>query len=174
MNVILFIVYGFIGWKFGNWKEFKSLYPTLLFLIIGDFLSQFLLFDYTMWMFRPLGPLDNFFHLNHTLIALGKMLIQYPVTIAVFLGRMNPNKKSLLISIVLWSVIYSITEKVAQISGILTYHHGWNYGWDLVFNVMIFLMLFIHYKKPVLAWVLVVPIILGLWWIFDVPFSVLK
>jgi hypothetical protein len=174
MNVILFILYIFIGWKFGNWKDFNNYYSTLLFLIIGDFLYQFILFNHPLWKFNPKGSIDYSLKLNHTLIALGKMLIQYPVTIAVFLGRMSSERKKQVLMIVLWIGIYVITEGIAHITGVLTYHNGWNIGWDIAFNVMMFPMLLLHYKRPFIAWILVVPIVLGLWWIFDVPFSVLK
>ncbi|WLD93674.1 CBO0543 family protein [Alkalihalobacillus sp. AL-G] len=174
MNILLFIVYGLIGLKFGKWKNFNVFYPTLLFFIIGDLLYQFLLFEHTMWMFHPVGLIDKWFHLNHTLIVLGKMMIQYPVTIAIFLAQMPSDNTNKLLWVGLWSGIYAVFEGVAQLSGILTYHRGWHYGWDLIFNVIIFSMLLLHHKKPLIAWFLCIPIILGLWWIFDVPFSVLK
>ncbi|MBT2736576.1 hypothetical protein [Bacillus sp. ISL-7] len=174
MNFIFAIIYVYIGWKFGKWKEFNRYYPTLLYLIIGDLLSQYLLFNHTMWMFHPYGKIDELLFNNHTLIALTKMVIQYPVTIAIFLGRMTSSKKQQLFSIVLWSGIYSVNTLIAYFFGVITLHNGWNCWWDCAFNVMLFSMLFIHYKKPILAWILTVSIILGLWWIFDVPFSVLK
>ena len=102
------------------------------------------------------------------------MLIQYPTTIAVFLGRMGSERKKQILMIVLWIGIYAITEGIAHITGVLTYHYGWNIWWDIAFNVMMFPMLLLHYKRPFIAWILVVPIVLGLWLIFDVPFSVLK
>ncbi|MFE8699657.1 CBO0543 family protein [Cytobacillus sp. FJAT-54145] len=174
MNIILFIIYGYIGWKYGNWKDFSRYYPSLLFFIIGDLLYQFLLFDHTMWKFKPLGFIDEGLQLNHSLIALGKMAIQYPVTLSIFLGRLSSEKSKQILSIFLWTGIYGITECIAHTTGIMTYHHGWNYGWDLVFNVIMFSMLLLHYKKPYVAWLLVLPTIIGFWWIFDVPFSVLK
>ncbi|MFD1039241.1 CBO0543 family protein [Virgibacillus byunsanensis] len=174
MTILFLLIYVFIGWKFGVWKEFKRLYPTLLFFIIGDLLYQFLLFDYTMWMFHPVGTVDEGLGLNHTLIAIGRMSIQYPVTIAVFLGRMTSEKKQQILSIILWIVIYNMSEFFFNYAGGLTYHNGWNYGWDIAFTLMMFPMLLIHYKNPIVAWLLVIPIVFGLWWIFDVPFSVLK
>jgi len=174
MNILLFVIYGVVGWKYGNWKEFKSFYPTLLFLIIGDLLYQFLLYNHTMWKFNTVGGIEEFFNLNHTIIALGKMAIQYPVTIAIFLGRLNPNLSKQIFSVLLWSGIYAVNEWVAHITGILTYHNGWGFGWDVAFNLMMFTMLLIHHKNPLWAWFLTLPTVLGLWWIFDVPYTVLK
>ncbi|MED1466932.1 CBO0543 family protein [Bacillus salipaludis] len=175
MNAIFAIIYVYIGWKFGKWKDFNRYYPTLLFFIIGDLLYQFLLFNHSMWMFHPYGRIDEWIKLNnHTLIALTKMVIQYPVTIAIFLGRMSSNKMHQIFSIVLWSGIYTFNESIANFLGVITYHNGWNFWWDGAFNVMMFSMLLLHYKNPLLAWILSVPVILGLWGIFDIPFSILK
>ena len=174
MSIIFFIIYGFFGWKYGNWKEFRKYYPTLLYFIIGDFLYQFLLFDHTMWLFHPVGQIEKALHFNHTIIALGKMAIQYPVTIAIFLGRLNSNAKERVLSIFLWIGIYAITQVIAHFFGGITYHNGWNFGWDLIFNSVMFPLLLLHYSKPLYAWILTLPVVLGLWWIFDVPYSVLK
>lgn len=174
MTVLFLLTYVVVGWKYGNWENFSRLYPTLLFLIIGDLLYQFLFFDYSMWMFHPVGFIDEWFGLNHTMIALGRMIIQYPVTIALFLGRMKANKKNQLFSVILWVGIFSIIQMMFHIMGGLTYQNGWNYAWDCAFTAMLFSMLLFHHKKPFFAWVLTVLIVVGLWLIFDVPFTVLK
>jgi hypothetical protein len=175
MNLVFGLIYVFLGWKFGNWKDFNKYYSTLLYLIIGDLLSQFLLFNHRMWMFHPVGKIDEWFGMkSHIVIVLIKMVVQYPATIAIFLGRITSSKSQQILSIILWSGIYAINELVGMFSGVLTYHYGWNFWWDCTFNIMMFIMIFIHYKKPILAWILTIPIILGLWWMFDIPFSVLR
>ncbi|RXT03868.1 CBO0543 family protein [Ammoniphilus sp. CFH 90114] len=174
MNIILLVVYIVVGYKYGKWTNFHQYYPTLLFFVSVDLLSQFLLFDFTLWGFSPLGKMDEWFHLNHTLIALSKMAIQYPVTIALFLGHVTQKLKNQFLLIVLWSGIYAANEWIAQYFGVLTYHHGWHFGWDIAFNFLMFFMLLLHYQKPLVAWILCIPIILGIWEIFNIPFSVLK
>ena len=168
------LVYAFLGWKFGNWKDFNRYYPTILFFIIGDLLSQFLLFDYSMWEFHAVTSLDQQFKLNHTLISLLKMLIQYTVTISIFIGRKPKTFLRKVLWVGVWTSIYGFNEGIAHYLGMLTYDNGWNFGWDILFNVLMFTVLLIHYKRPLMAWIFSVPIILGLWIIFNVPYSALK
>ncbi|WP_409253945.1 CBO0543 family protein [Bacillus sp. SCS-153A] len=174
MSIIILILYILAGIRYGKWSKFQEFYPTLLFLIIGDLLSQFLLFDHTLWKFHPMGQLDRLFHLNHTFIALAKMAIQYTVTVSIFIGRLPKELGKQVLMILVWTSIYGLNEFITNQLGGLSYHRGWSFGWDLVFNVMMFTMLVIHYKKPLIAWMLTGPIIVTLWLIFDVPLSVLK
>ncbi|MCA1056664.1 hypothetical protein LCM10_16900 [Rossellomorea aquimaris] len=174
MILVFLLFYTFLGWRFGNWKEFPTFYPTMLFFIIGDLLSQFLLFDYPMWKFQSSDFISQSLHLNHTIIALLKMLIQYTSTVAIFIGRLPDTLPKKILWVLLWSGIYAITEGMTYAFGIMTYHHGWHFGWDLVFTVMMFTMLIIHHKNPILAWAASLPIIIALWVIFDIPYSVLK
>jgi hypothetical protein len=177
MILILLLVYTFFGWRFGNWKDFYSYYPTLLFFIIGDLLSQFLLYDYSMWEFREfrtVTPFGGSLHLNHTIISLSKMVIQYSVTIAIFIGRLPSSSVGKLWWIIMWTGIYGLTEGISHVVGIMTYHNGWHYGWDILFNIMMFTVLIIHHKNPILGWITSIPIILFLMIYFDVPYSALK
>ncbi|WP_175988571.1 CBO0543 family protein [Bacillus sp. Marseille-Q1617] len=174
MTIVFLLTYALAGWKFGNWKEFHSFYPTLLFFIIGDLLSQFLLFEYSMWKFHAADPFSQSLKLNHTIIALLKMMIQYTVTVAIFIGRLPETLPKRILWVLLWTGIYGTTEGLSFLLGMMTYHHGWHFGWDLVFNIMMLTMLVIHHKKPIYAWIASFPVIVGLWIIFDVPYSVLK
>ncbi|XXM73293.1 CBO0543 family protein [Lysinibacillus sphaericus] len=174
MILLFLFVYALAGWKFGNWKEFHSFYPTLLFFIIGDLLSQFLLFDFSMWEFQPADPLAHSFKLNHTFIALLKMIIQYTATVAIYIGRLPETLSRTVLWVLFWTLIYGITEGLTHYVGIMTYHNGWHFGWDIAFNLMMFTMLIVHHKRPLLAWAVSFPIVIGLWIIFDVPYTVLK
>ncbi|PFA69349.1 hypothetical protein CN378_03980 [Bacillus sp. AFS015802] len=174
MILIFLLIYVILGWRFGNWKKFYSYYPTLLFFIIGDLLSQFLLFNYSMWEFRPATPLGDSLHLNHTIISLSKMAVQYTVTIAIFIGRLPSSTSGKLYWILLWTGVYGLTEGISHVLGMMTYHNGWHYGWDILFNLMMFTVLIIHHKNPILGWVISFPIILFLFIYLDVPYSALK
>ncbi|MEL3974140.1 hypothetical protein AAEO50_17790 [Rossellomorea oryzaecorticis] len=174
MIIVFLFLYALAGWKFGAWKEFQSFYPTLLFFIIGDLLSQFLLYDYSMWEFQPADHLSQTLNLNHTIIALLKMMIQYTATVAIFIGRLPETLLRRILWVFFWTGIFGATEGLSHYYGIMTYHHGWHFGWDIAFNVMMFSMLIIHHKKPLYAWAASIPVIIGLWMIFNVPYTVLK
>ncbi|MGF2615890.1 hypothetical protein FZC84_07390 [Rossellomorea vietnamensis] len=174
MSMIILFLYILAGIKFGEWSEFEKYYPTLLYLIIGDLLAQFLLYEHSLWMFHPIDPIGKFFHLNHTFIALLKMAVHYTVTIAIFIGRLPKGLGGQVFSVLMWTAIYGVNEFITNFFGGLTYHRGWHFGWDIAFNLIMFTMLIIHYKRPLAAWILTGPIIITLWMIFDIPLSVLK
>ncbi|RIW38467.1 hypothetical protein D3H55_02720 [Bacillus salacetis] len=174
MSILILVLYILAGIKFGNWSKFDKYYSTVLYFVIGDLLSQFLLFNHSLWLFHPMDKIDRLFHLNHTFIALAKMAVQYTVTVAIFIGRLPHTLVKQVLWILLWTGIYGMNEYITHQYGGLSYHRGWSFGWDLAFNIMMFIMLVIHYKKPLMAWVLSVPIIIALWLIFDVPMNVLK
>ncbi|TMU88004.1 hypothetical protein FGG79_07815 [Bacillus sp. BHET2] len=174
MILLFLLFYAIIGWKFGNWKDFLSYYPTLLFFIVGDLLSQFLLYDYSMWKFKTITPFVFPIHLNHTLISLSKMAIQYTATVSIFIGRLPNTILGKMWWILLWTGIYGLTEGLAHILGMMTYHNGWHFGWDLFFNVLMFTVLIIHHKNPLIGWIVSFPIIIFLLLHFNVPYSVMK
>lgn len=41
-RIILVLVFVIIAWKWGDWKNWKLYYPTILFMILGDFVYIFL------------------------------------------------------------------------------------------------------------------------------------
>jgi hypothetical protein len=174
MILAFLLCYILLGWKFGNWKDFYSYYPTLLFFIIGDLLSQFLLYDYSMWKFQTITPFGNHINLNHTIISLSKMVVQYTSTISIFIGRLPSTFRGKLAWILLWTGIYGVTEGLSYVFGMMTYHNGWHLGWDILFNIMMFTVLIVHHKSPIVGWIISIPIILFLWIYFDIPYSVLK
>ncbi|MGM0753547.1 MAG: CBO0543 family protein [Bacillota bacterium] len=174
MIFVFLLCYALLGWKFGNWKEFYSYYPTLLFFIIGDLLSQFLLYDYSMWEFQTVTAFGDHINLNHTLISLCKMAVQYTATIAIFIGKLPSSFQGKVAWIMLWTGIYGVGEGLSHGLGMMTYHNGWHFGWDILFNIMMFTVLIVHHKSPIIGWIISFPIIFFLWLYFDVPYSALK
>lgn len=161
----LFLIAGFI---WGDWRNWKEYYPTILFLIVGDFLYNILLYDKSMWVFHDLVlP-------NHTLITILAMTFSYSATVLIYLGRFPNGLKKRILWFLFWSGIFLILEYVNNKLGYITYHNGWNMLWSVIFTAIIFLILPIHHKRPLLAWGLSIVFILYLLTVFDVKISELK
>jgi peptidoglycan/LPS O-acetylase OafA/YrhL len=121
-----------------------------------------------MWIFHDLIlP-------NHTTITLLAMTISYTVTVLIYLGKFPEGWMKRLFWFLLWVGIYLVAEYFNYKMGFITYHHSWNFGWSVFFTVIIFLILPIHQKKPLLAWLLSIIIILFLLNVFDVKISDMK
>ncbi|WP_235816484.1 CBO0543 family protein [Bacillus massilinigeriensis] len=156
------------GMIWGDWRNWKKYYPTILFLIIGDFLYNFLLYKKSMWIFHDLIlP-------NHTIITLVAMVFSYVVTVLIYLGRFPKGWKKSTLWFLLWFGIYLITEYANYKFGFITYHNGWNFGWSVFFTGIIFFILPIHHKQPLIAWLISLIIILSLLAIFRVELSDMK
>ena len=49
-RIILVLVFVIIAWKWGDWKNWKLYYPTILFMILGDFVYIFLTYKKPLWI----------------------------------------------------------------------------------------------------------------------------
>jgi hypothetical protein len=168
MYLFINIFYLIAGLIWGDWRNWKQYYPTILFFIIGDLLYNFLLYKKSMWIFHDLIlP-------NHTMITLLAMTISYTATVLIYLGKFPEGWMKRFFWFLLWSGVYLAAEYFNYKMGFITYHHHWNFGWSVFFTIIIFLILPIHQKKPLLAWLLSIIIIISLLNIFDVKISDMK
>ena len=168
MYILMNVFYLIIGYIWGDWRNWKEYYPTILFFIMGDFLYNFLLYKKSMWIFHDvILP-------NHTMITLLAMVVSYTATVLIYVGRYPEGWKKRLFWFLLWSGVFLAIEYVNSKLGFITYHNGWNMWWSVIFTGIIFIILPIHHKKPLLAWALSIVIILSLLTIFEVKLSDMK
>ncbi|WP_071393340.1 CBO0543 family protein [Bacillus tuaregi] len=168
MYLLINALYVIAGYLWGDWRNWKTYYPTILFLILGDFLYNFLLYQKSMWLFHDLIlP-------NHTLITLLAMVVTYSVTVLIYLGRFPESWIKRSIWFVLWSGIYLAAEYFNYRLGFITYHNGWNFWWSVIFTGIIFMILPLHHKRPPVAWLLSIIIVISLLTIFGVKMSDFK
>ncbi|WP_426861129.1 CBO0543 family protein [Cytobacillus gottheilii] len=168
MYILSNILYIAAAYKWGDWKNWKQYYPTILFFIIGDFLYNFLLYEKSMWLFHDIVlP-------NHTLITIFTMVLSYTATVLIYVGRRPEGRGKRSLWFLLWVGIYLLVEYVNSIFGFITYHNGWNFWWSAMFTLMIFFILPVHHKRPLLAWLISILFIVTLLSIFDVKLSELK
>lgn len=171
-NVLYATFYIAIAIKWGDWKNRKKYYPTILFFMVGDLLYQFLFFKYSMWEYVPIGNDGNW--ATHTHISLLIMLIKYPLTIMVFLGHLPEKIGRYFLYVSTWTFLYFINESIDLKVGGIVHKHGWNIGWSTLFSFVMFNILALHYKYPLLAWMCSAAFALFLWKALHVPLTILK
>ena len=154
------------AWKWGDWKNWLNYLPTIHYFILGDMLYNLLTRDYLLWSYpHPPNLLPN--HLMNNLYI---MFTMYPSTMIIFLFRFPPtNRIKQLLYIMIWIVFWLLFEFIMVLYGYCVYHHGWNYGWSTIFVCMMVPMLLIHHKRPLIAYIVSIPIILFLLLWFHVP-----
>ncbi|MEH7376146.1 CBO0543 family protein [Neobacillus drentensis] len=172
LNVMYGAIFIFSAIKWGDWKNWKSYYPTFLFLMVGDLVYQFLFYKHSMWEYVPIESDKSW--AKHTHIAFLIMLIKYPATISMFLGNMPKAAWKKLVFILFWTLLYTINEFTDLKLGVIMHKNGWNLGWSAFFSFVMFIVLDVHYKKPLLAWILSAIFATFLWNVFKIPQSILK
>ena len=175
-NLMVNLLYGaiYIGavLRWGDLKNWKKYYSSILFFMVGDLLYQFLFFNHSMWVYVPIGNDVNW--ARHTHISLLIMLIKYPATIFMFLGNLPERRGKRFYYIVGWTGLYFVNESLDLKLGGIRYMNGWNLGWSTLFSFVMFNILALHYKYPLLAWMAAVLFTITLWKIFGLHGDFLK
>lgn len=168
MYILINTLYLVAGFIWGDWKNWKNYYPTILFFIMGDFLYNFLLYNKPMWIFHDLIlP-------NHTTITILAMVISYATTVLIYIGKFPKDWKKRILWFLFWSGLFFSIEYINSKLGFINYHNGWNLWWSALFTAIIFFILPIHHKRPLLAWILSIVIIISLLILFNVKISDMK
>jgi hypothetical protein len=175
INVLYALIWFVPLWIWGDWKNWRKYYSTLLFLIIGDLLYLYLLSDYfPMWRYNP-PSVDKRMGLTNTHISLSIILIKYPSTVFIYLSKFpEHNWKKKLLYFFCWVFIYITNEIIDLKLNLITYSNGWNLWWSTLFSTFIFLLLRIHFRNPILAWFLSIGFMIFLWVTFHVPSTVFR
>jgi hypothetical protein len=174
MHLLNYLLFLLAGIKWGDWKNWRIYYPTILFLICGDLLKNALLRNYRMWEFHEVIFGEKIL-IGHLTINLMIMIFVYPATILIFLGHYPKGWWKQVLWVAFWVLLYFGKEFVNfKFFHEISHHHGWNLGWSFIFDIIMFIILRIHFKKPLLAWAISVPWIIFLLVWFHVPIDAFK
>ncbi|MBT2680404.1 hypothetical protein J7E38_15440 [Bacillus sp. ISL-35] len=175
VNTIYGLIWAGILVKWGDWKNWRKYYPTVLFFILGDFLYMYLLSDlYPMWKYIP-SPGDDHAGITNTHISFSIMAIKYPATCLAYLAHFPRHgliKK--ILYYLAWVIVYFMNELIDIHFHLIKYFNGWNLWWSALFNSVMFLILKLHFHNPLFAWIASAVFILFLWNQFDVPGTVFR
>ncbi|MFC4558248.1 CBO0543 family protein [Virgibacillus kekensis] len=155
------------AYRWGDWRNWRLYYPTILFYVLSDLFYNYALFQYPMWRFHD-GPIPLFHY--EFFIVLSFLLLRYPATVLIYLGRFPSDKWKAVGWILFWVALYLAFEAFDYQIGLISYDNGWHIGWSLLFNLVLFSMLKIHYHRPLLAWALSAIWIVTLW---NIPLEVI-
>lgn len=161
MHVALGVFMIFALFKWGDYKNWQKYHSTMLYFVMGNLLYNFLTASYFLWR------LDADFISNHTLTELIYSFIVFPITALLFLSNYPEKKKLYYMS--KWVFIYVAVEYLFTLTKHIEYQYGWTLGWSAFFDVFMFPMLLLHYKKPLLAYAISIPIGVFFIWYFNVP-----
>ena len=165
--IFLAILSILICYKFGDWRNWKNYYPTILFFILSNVVCILLIYNHPLWLYGPSI-------LNRTFSDLFICITVYLSTVMLFIPNFPKKITKIISHISFYAAIYTIAELIGVKLGYFTYYNGWNIWHSLIFNFILFPALMIHYKKPLYAWViaLISPHILFL--IMKIPYNSIR
>lgn len=151
------------AYKWGDWKNWKRYYPTMVFFGMGDLIYITVFNDKPLWKFPT----------NFLSAPLDELLLIFSCFFPTTLLFLSNYPKKLYDQIVynsIWVGIYMFIEIIDFKLGIIEYSNGWNIYWSLLHNTIQFPLIALHHTKPVLAWAIALVFLVVIMNIFNVPF----
>ncbi|WP_102261180.1 CBO0543 family protein [Mesobacillus jeotgali] len=153
--LLVIVVYIALAKRFVNWKRWKEYYPTVQFYIICNLLYNFLFYQHTLWKYKAV-TVD---WLNHTLIEIAFTFLIVPVVLMIYLEYFPKGKFKGTLYVMIWVAYFSVIEILFQAKGLFVYENGWNTWWSILFNIITFIVIKIHFKNTLAAFLVSAPII---------------
>ncbi len=171
MTLVVAFLTIFAAWRFGNWRDWRKYYPTILFTVIVNFLITILTYNHSLWHFEK-----TLFIPNHVLADIFMKFLNYPAIVLLYLSRYPYNSRlpRQLTYLISWVVVFSLIEWMFVCTKITTYHNGWNIWWSIVVWVFMFIGFRIHHTRPLWAWLLCFVGTAFLIFYFHLPITKLK
>lgn len=157
-----------IVYKAGDWRNWHKYHTVMMYFALGNLLYNFLTANYFLWR------LEADFIPTHTLTEMLYTFIIFPATSLLFIGNYPENEsKWRKIRHTLWYIFwYAAVEFVFMHTGHIKYQYGWSYFWSVGFDCFMFPMLRLFYKRPLIAYLLSIPIAIFFLWFFEVPVQI--
>ncbi|WP_102346614.1 CBO0543 family protein [Bacillus sp. Marseille-P3661] len=165
MHLLLSIIMIVIVWKAGNWRNWQKYHTVMLYFALGNLLYNFLTANHFLWR------LDADFISTHTLTEMLYTFIVFPATALLFIGNYPEDKGigRVFLHYVWYIGWYAGIEWIFVKTGHIEYQYGWSYSWSVFFDCFMFPMLRLFYKKPLIAYMVTLLIVVFFIWWFEIP-----
>ncbi|WP_404814420.1 CBO0543 family protein [Clostridium algoriphilum] len=157
----------FICYKYGDWKNWKIYYPTILFLILSNVVCTILIYNHPFWFYE-------WKILGHTFCDLFICITVYPSTIILLFTNFPKKPSKIITRILFYIAIFTIGELIGFKLGYFSYRNGWNIWYSLIFNFIMFPILILHYNKPLYAWLIALISPHILFFLLQIPYSSIR
>lgn len=163
MILLLACLFVLACYKWGDWKNWRLYYSTILFLALGDLIYLYVSSVKPLWQYTAkLFP--------GTLTTLIVALIIYPCTVLLFIpiyNKLRTWRKH--VYIVIWVGIYFGLELLGLKYDYMQHFNGWNWRYSFLFDCLTFPMLIIHQKLTPAAWLMAAIIGVSITFYFKLP-----
>ncbi len=167
VRLIMAIIWIISSYLWGDWKNWKKYYPTLLFFGMGNLIYSTVFHNKPLWTFQSdflVPPINELFIIFTIFFS----------SILLYLSKFPKTLYKQIIYISLWVGIYMSIELFATSIGMQKNYNGWTIYWSLLHNVIQFPLVILHHKNPLLAWIIALAFLAFIMNIFNVPFIITK
>jgi len=166
-HIFLAVVSIAICYKLGDWRNWRKYYSTILFLILSNVVCILLTYKHTLWLHETEI-------INHTFCDLFICITVYPSIVMLFISRFPKKITEIITHISFYVAIFTIAEFIGMTLGYFTHHNGWNIWFSLIFNYILFSVLYLHYKRPLYAWIIALISPHILFFLMKIPYNSIK
>lgn len=150
-------------WLWGDWRHITKYHATLLYLVFGDLYYYFVARNHPLWRLEAL-PLVPYRVITETL-----GMICFICSALIFLTHFPKAFFKAVMWIALWVALYTVMEWLMAVFHAIGYYNGWGLSYSIFFDMIMFPMLWLHWRHPIIAYALTLPIIAFLIWVNHVP-----
>jgi len=166
-HIFLAAVSIIICYKFGDWKNWKNYYPTILFFILSNVVCIVLTYKHPLWLYESKI-------LNGTFSDLLICITVYPSTIMLFIPHFPKKLTNIIAYVSFYVAIFTLPELIGMKLEYFSHHNGWNIWCTIIFNYIMFSILYLHYKKPLYAWIIALISPHILFFIMKIPYNSIR
>ena len=166
LKIIIITGYVFACFKWGNWRNWQVYYSTILYVIIGDLVYNFIFYNFTLWKYEKF--------IGHTFTDVLIAFSVFPCVIILFFTHLPHQKLKQFLYIVVWTCINTALEYICHITGYLSYSNNWNILWSAAMYFIAFILVLMHFKRPLITWIISDVFAILTMLVFEIPFSTLK
>jgi hypothetical protein len=162
LHIILAVIFIIITLKWGDWRNWRKYYPTIMFFITGDLAYNFLFRKKLLW--QHIG-----IYLTPSMADILWKVVLYPCVVLIFLYHYPKKFKNKLLYLSVWIIVFTFLEWGLVRSGYFVHLNGWNMWWTLQFYTILFPLLRLHEIKPLYAVLFSTVWVTAIMKIFQVP-----
>ena len=170
ISIVVTILFLLAAWRYGDWRNWEKYYSTMLYMIVNAVLFNVITYEYPTWEWDDFSGVFP----NHTLLDMWIIFTQFPAVVLLYLTNFPNTLTGKILRLLLWVGIFVGLEFLVLKFDYIVYYNEWSFIWSIVFNFVTFFMIQLHYRKPLLTWVLSFLFILLLCFLFKVPLTKMR
>ncbi|WP_054752834.1 CBO0543 family protein [Piscibacillus salipiscarius] len=146
-----------------------AIFNHFIFMVI-NLTYNVLYYNHTLWAFRGITAE----WLSHSIINIAFTFFIVPIGLMIYLQRFPKHRTKQMIYVSAWVIFYTIIQTLFAHRGMYVYDNGWN-GWmNILLNAALFVVVYVHYRRPVRAIVISIPLAILFYLMFPFPLDTLK